>query len=55
MIYYELSLSNDAMAAIDSYRHFLSNDALIPELRKERNYNFIRIVNDLINQRKTNR
>lgn len=48
MIYYELSMSIDAMAVIDSYRHFLSNDTLIPELRKERNYNFIRIVNDLI-------
>jgi hypothetical protein len=35
MIYYELSMSNDAMAVIDSYRHFLSNDTLIPELRKK--------------------
>ena len=48
MIYYEQSRNDEAVAVIDSYRHFLSNDALIPDNRKERNYNFIRFINDLI-------
>jgi hypothetical protein len=48
MIYYEQGRNDEAAAVIDSYRHFLSNDTLIPDTRKERNYNFIKFVNDLI-------
>lgn len=48
MIYYEQSKNDEAVSLIDNYRHFLSNDAVIPEARKERNYNFLKFVNDLI-------
>lgn len=48
MIYYEQTRYDDVITVIDSYRHFLSNDTLIPEIRKERNYNFIKFINDLI-------
>lgn len=48
MIYYEQSRNAEAVSLIDNYRHFLSNDAVIPEVRKERNYNFLKFANDLI-------
>jgi hypothetical protein len=48
MIYYEQGRNAEAVSVIDNYRHFLSNDTVLPESRKERNYNFLRFVNDLI-------
>ncbi|CAN5458924.1 hypothetical protein BH10BAC5_BH10BAC5_10270 [soil metagenome] len=48
MIYYEEGKSHEAVSVIDNYRHFLSNDALIPQIRKIRNNNFIKFVNELI-------
>ena len=48
IIFYEQNNFVSALGVIDSYRHFLSNDALIPDIRKERNYNFLKFTNDLI-------
>lgn len=48
MIYYEQGRNHEAVAVVDNYRHFLSNDALIPQIRKIRNANFIKFTNDLI-------
>jgi tetratricopeptide (TPR) repeat protein len=48
MIYYELSYFDMAHGVIDSYRHFLSNDKSISELRKVRYLNFINFFNRLI-------
>ncbi|MBX7044448.1 MAG: hypothetical protein K1X86_01310 [Ignavibacteria bacterium] len=48
IIFYEQNNFVSALGVIDNYRHFLSNDALIPDIRKERNYNFLKFTNDLI-------
>jgi hypothetical protein len=48
MIYYEQKRNDEVVTVIDNYRHFLSNDTLLPEVRKERNYNFLKFTNDLI-------
>ncbi|MBS1493014.1 MAG: hypothetical protein JST55_05875 [Bacteroidetes bacterium] len=48
MIFYEQGKNDEVVSVIDSYRHFLSNDTLLPDNRKERNYNFLRFVNELI-------
>ena len=48
MIFYEQEKYTEAIAMVDNYRHFLSNDALIPQTRKIRNSNFIKFVNELI-------
>lgn len=48
IIYYEQNRNDAAITVIDNYRHFLSNDALLPEQRKERSYNFLKFTNELI-------
>lgn len=48
MIYYELNRNDEVITVIDNYKHFLSNDALLPEQRKERNSNFLKFTNELI-------
>lgn len=54
MIYYELSYFDMAHGVIDSYRHFLSNDRSISELRKVRYLNFINFFNRLLRLKEKN-
>jgi len=51
MINYELENDSEAVSIIDNYKHFLSNDALLTENRKERSYNFLKFTNELIKMR----
>lgn len=54
MIYTEQNKNNEAMTVIDNYKHFLSNDALLPQVRKERSYNFLKFTADLIRAKENN-
>ena len=54
MIYYELSYFDMAHGVIDSYRHFLSNDKSINELRKVRYLNYINFFNRLLRLKEKN-
>jgi hypothetical protein len=43
-IYYELNHEDSLLSSLDSFRHFLNNDKLIPESRKESYANFLKNV-----------
>lgn len=46
--YYELGYYEQALAFIDSYRHFLNKNRLITEYLKERHLNFVKFTSELI-------
>lgn len=50
-VYYELGHFDTLMAHLDSFRHFLTNDKLMPEDRKTVYANFIRYARQLANLR----
>jgi len=54
MIYYEMSYFDMAHGVIDSYRHFLSNDKSVNELRRVRYLNFINFFNRLLRLKEKN-
>ncbi len=43
-LFYELDMDESLYSHLDSFRHFLSNDKLLPEDRKEYFYNFIKFI-----------
>jgi len=47
-IYYELGWDVQAADAVDTYRHFLSRDIVMPEAQKKRSLNFLRFYNELL-------
>ena len=47
-IYYELGWNVQAADAVDTYRHFLSRDIVMPESQKRRSLNFLKFYNDLL-------
>ena len=49
VIYYELGYIDQSISLIDSYRHFLSSNSLIPEDQKCRYNNFIKFLSRIIN------
>lgn len=49
LLYYELTSYEPAYSLIDTYRHFLHNNSLIPETLKSRYLNFINFMNRLFN------
>lgn len=53
-IYYELNLEDTLFASLDSFRHFLSNDKIIPDDRKQSYLNFIKYLKKLINWKNRN-
>jgi hypothetical protein len=48
MIYFEMGWSIQALEVVDSYRHFLSRDNILPQAQKERNANFLKFYNYLL-------
>lgn len=50
-VYYELNHEDTLMAHLDTFRHFLSNDKLIPESRKAIYSNFLKYIKQLSNVR----
>jgi hypothetical protein len=46
--YYEMNLFENAFSHIDSYRHFLKENASIKEQNKKREINFLNIFNNLL-------
>ncbi len=46
-LYYELEMDDMLLSQIDSFRHFLANDKLIPAERKEYYSNFIKFIKNL--------
>jgi hypothetical protein len=46
-LYYELDMDDMLLSHIDSFRHFLVNDKLIPAERKEHYCNFIKYIKNL--------
>jgi hypothetical protein len=53
-IYYELNIEDTLLASLDSFRHFLSNDKIIPEDRKLNYFNFLRFLKKLNNAKNGN-
>ena len=50
-IYYELNHEDSLLSSLDSFRHFLNNDKLIPEERKESYSNFLKNVKRMNNMK----
>lgn len=49
LIYFELNIFETAYSLIDTYRHFLHNNSLIPASLQKRYLNFLNYINRLIN------
>jgi hypothetical protein len=54
-IYYELNHEDSLLSSLDSFRHFINNDKLIPEARKESYTNFIKVVKKMNNLKNSNK
>jgi hypothetical protein len=50
-LYYELDMTDSLLTHLDSFRHFLCNDRLLPEERKQYFYNFIKYLKNLAGAR----
>lgn len=48
MIYIERGLYNESFDLIDSFRHYISYDKLLPPLSKEKNINFMKFCNEIL-------
>jgi hypothetical protein len=49
MIYYELNLYDTAISLLDSYRHFIARDKMLPEVDKENRLNFAKYYKEILN------
>jgi hypothetical protein len=48
MIYYELTLYDSAISLLDSYKHFITRDKLLPEIDRQNHINFIKYFSEVL-------